>query len=304
LKISKKGLVFILILLLITSSTIGYAINNKFNELEQTINNLEQQLNTAKDQLNSANEEISLLKEEKEAQKNAYESQISSQLSYIEDLEERIERMTGQPIMPKDKTVYLSFDDGPSANTNKILDILNDYNIKGTFFVVGRDNQQSLDVYKRIVDEGHALGNHTYSHIYKNIYSDINIFMSDVYKLDNLIYETTGLETKLFRFPGGSSSQHLTGSKYKSYINRLLNEGFQYFDWNVDSGDALSSPLTSSEIIQKTIEGARKQKHAIILMHEKKTTIEALPVIIEYLKDLGYKFEKLSLDSFYVHHRE
>ena len=303
-RISKKGLIFILVLLLVTSSTIGYAINKKFEELDQKIKNLEQQLSTAKDQLVVANEQISLLKEEKDDQKAKYENQISSQLSYIEDLEDRIERMTGQPVMPKDKTVYLTFDDGPSVNTNKVLDILNDYKIKGTFFVVGRNNQQSLATYKRIVDEGHAIGNHTYSHIYKNIYSDVNIFMSDIYKLNNLIYETTGLETKLFRFPGGSSTQHLAGGKYKPYINRLLNEGFQYFDWNIDSGDALAQPLTSGEIIQRTIEGVRKQKHAVVLMHEKKTTLDALPVIIEYLRDLGYKFEKISVDSFYGHHRE
>ncbi|MFP4456598.1 MAG: polysaccharide deacetylase family protein [Clostridia bacterium] len=303
-KLSVKGLSLLIVIVLLISATAGYSMYSKFNEMEQSIYSLESQLETAKEQLYEANKELESLKQKNEEITGEYERKIASNQSYIDDLEDRLERLTGQPVMPKDKTVYLTFDDGPSFNTNKVLDILNEYNVKGSFFVVGRNDPKSLDIYKRIVEEGHALGNHTYSHIYKNIYSNVDIFMSDIYRLENLIYEATEYETRLFRFPGGSSTKHLENSKYKPFINRLLNEGYQYFDWNVDSGDALQNPLNASEIIQRTITNARKQKHAIVLMHEKETTLEALPIIIEYLKDLGYKFERLTLDSFYVHHRE
>ena len=104
------------------------------------------------------------------------------------------------------KIAYLTFDDGPSINTGKILDILKRYDIKATFFVVGRSDDNSKNLYKRIVKEGHAIGNHTYSHEYKTLYSSEENFLSDFKKLEHHIYDITGIKMDIMRFPGGSNT--------------------------------------------------------------------------------------------------
>lgn len=204
------------------------------------------------------------------------------------------------------KYAYLTFDDGPSDNTEKILSILRNYNIKATFFVTGTDK---TELYKRINEEGHSIGNHTYSHDCEYLYSNVENFKNDVDKLSNIIKETTETAPVLFRFPGGSKSKYLkeygNDNTIKALIAILEEKGYEYFDWNVSSEDATGVTVDKSIIVKNVLKGANAQKeNAVILFHDtnsKSTTVEALPEIIEGLKEQGFTFEKLTKDSFAPH---
>ena len=179
------------------------------------------------------------------------------------------------------KRVYLTFDDGPSPNTDKILDILNEYDVKATFFVVGKENY--TDQYKRIVDEGHTLAMHSYSHVYNEIYSSPDAYKQDLNKLRTYLYELTGVECDIVRFPGGSSNT-ISKVDMHTLIEYLDSEDMVYFDWNVSSGDASGVQKSANQIASNVLDNIDKYNNAVVLMHdaaEKNSTVEALPIIIE-----------------------
>lgn len=193
------------------------------------------------------------------------------------------------PVKSSGKKVYLTFDDGPSSNTDQILDILKDYDVKATFFVVGKTDERSVKAYQRIVEEGHTLAMHSYSHRYDEIYESKEAFARDLNSLQEYLYETTGVWPRIYRFPGGSSN---TVSKVdmQELIEYLTDIGITYFDWNVASGDAVSRTLPAETIVNNCLSGIEKQKESVILMHDasnKGTTIEALPWIIEAIQEQG-----------------
>ena len=193
------------------------------------------------------------------------------------------------PVKSSGKKVYLTFDDGPSSNTDQILDILKDYDVKATFFVVGKTDERSVKAYQRIVEEGHTLAMHSYSHKYDEIYESKEAFARDLNSLQEYLYETTGVWPRIYRFPGGSSN---TVSKVdmRELIEYLTDIGITYFDWNVASGDAVSRTLPAETIVNNCLSGIEKQKESVILMHDasnKETTIEALPQIIEAIQEQG-----------------
>ena len=193
------------------------------------------------------------------------------------------------PVKSNGKKVYLTFDDGPSSNTDQILDILKDYDVKATFFVVGKTDERSVKAYQRIVEEGHTLAMHSYSHRYDEIYESKEAFARDLNSLQEYLYETTGVWPRIYRFPGGSSN---TVSKVdmQELIEYLTDIGITYFDWNVASGDAVSRTLPAETIVNNCLSGIEKQKESVILMHDasnKGTTIEALPQIIEAIQEQG-----------------
>ena len=193
------------------------------------------------------------------------------------------------PVKSNGKKVYLTFDDGPSSNTDQILDILKDYDVKATFFVVGKTDERSVKAYQRIVEEGHTLAMHSYSHRYDEIYESKEAFARDLNSLQEYLYETTGVWPRIYRFPGGSSN---TVSKVdmQELIEYLTDIGITYFDWNVASGDAVSRTLPAETIVNNCLSGIEKQKESVILMHDasnKGTTIEALPRIIEAIQEQG-----------------
>ena len=193
------------------------------------------------------------------------------------------------PVKSSGKKVYLTFDDGPSSNTDQILDILKDYDVKATFFVVGKTDERSVKAYQRIVEEGHTLAMHSYSHRYDEIYESKEAFARDLNSLQEHLYETTGVWPRIYRFPGGSSN---TVSKVdmQELIEYLTDIGITYFDWNVASGDAVSRTLPAETIVNNCLSGIEKQKESVILMHDaskKGTTIEALPQIIEAIQEQG-----------------
>lgn len=181
------------------------------------------------------------------------------------------------------RKVYLTFDDGPSMYTDDILDILDRYGIRATFFVVGKTDAHSREMYQRIVEDGHTLGMHSYSHVYRDIYSSVDAFTQDLEKLSDYLYEVTGVSCRFYRFPGGSSNT-VSHVGILDLIDVLNQRDIVYFDWNVMSGDAGSTKLTVDQLTENVLNHLDEYRTAVVLMHDsgdKPESVEALPVIIE-----------------------
>ena len=187
------------------------------------------------------------------------------------------------------KKVYLTFDDGPSIYTKEILDILKRYNVKATFFVTGMNSPQYDEYYQAIIEDGHAMGIHTYSHEYGDIYESLEAFQADFHKMQDYLYKQTGQQVRLYRFPGGSANTAVSAEVRSEIFQWLEEEGIEYYDWNVSSGDAEKTVLSPETMAQNCIEGVKNCNTAIVLLHDasgKKGTIEALPLIIEGINQL------------------
>lgn len=186
------------------------------------------------------------------------------------------------------RQVYLTFDDGPSKNTDRILDILKEYDVKATFFVVGKTDASSVRAYKRIVEEGHTLGMHSYSHNYQELYGSLQSFSKDLAKLQEYLYDLTGVWSRYYRFPGGSSNT-VSATDMQILIRYLNENGICYYDWNVASGDAVSSKLSAEVITQNCMTQIEGKKECMILFHDasdKGSTVDALPMLIEQLQSM------------------
>lgn len=194
-----------------------------------------------------------------------------------------------------EKVAYLTFDDGPSRIvTPMILDILNEYNIKATFFVLGRMVDQNPDILERIYNEGHKIGNHSYSHNYSYIYENTENFLSDFKKAERSLKNALGedFETNLIRFPGGSF-----GAKKEPMKKAAREYGYTYVDWNALNGDSETVNPSKEYLNKRFKETVGNKKELIILMHDidsKINTAKTLRGNIEYLIDKGYRFELLS----------
>lgn len=203
------------------------------------------------------------------------------------------------------RKVYLTFDDGPSSNTGRILDILAEYDVKATFFVVGKEEEEYQPLYKRIVEEGHTLAMHSYSHKYNEIYQSVESYSDDLSRLQEFLYDTTGVWCRYCRFPGGSSNQ-VSRVDMHELIAYLDEQDISYFDWNVSSGDASSAYISPENIIRNSTAQLRNYKEAIILMHdasEKKSTVEALPELIETIQAMeDTKIVPITDDTEPIHH--
>ncbi|MFG6368425.1 MAG: polysaccharide deacetylase [Lachnospiraceae bacterium] len=179
------------------------------------------------------------------------------------------------------RRVYLTFDDGPSINTDRILDILAQYGVKATFFVVGKNGY--TEQYQRIVEEGHTLGMHSYSHRYSEIYASLDAYKEDLTKLHDFLYELTGEDCNIVRFPGGSSNT-ISKVDMQELIHYLNQENMVYFDWNVSSGDASGESKNADQIVNNVLNQIDKYNNVVILFHDaagKGTTVDALSEIIE-----------------------
>lgn len=203
------------------------------------------------------------------------------------------------------KVVYLTFDDGPSHNTEEILKVLERYNVKATFFVTG----VRADCYENIAKAykaGHSIGLHTYSHDYASVYSSTQAYFQDLRKISDLVERMTNEKSYLIRFPGGSSNT--ISAEYVPQImtkltQKVREEGYQYFDWNCDSTDASGNNVPVAQIVRNAT--SSDAQYVNILMHDtdaKDTTVQALPQIIEYYRGQGYVFEGLETDSYAPHH--
>lgn len=195
--------------------------------------------------------------------------------------------------------VYLTFDNGPSENTAAILDILAEYDVKATFFVTGKEDEESKELYQRIVEEGHTLGMHSYSNKYNVIYESEDAFRDDYQKIKNYLYELTGVECHYYRFPGGSSNQ-ISNVPMNSLIQYLNEEQCVYFDWNVSAGDAASAAYTAEEIVENVTEDVEKYKTSVVLLHDsenKSATVEAIGPLIEALQEMNAEILPIDEDT-------
>ena len=196
--------------------------------------------------------------------------------------------------------IWLTFDDGPSANlTPKVLDILKKENVKATFFVINY-SESNEHLIKRIVAEGHTIGIHGYSHEYSKIYKSKETFMNNIYTLQDKIYKSTGVKSMYIRFPGGSSNT--VSRKYCKGImteltKEVLSKGFKYFDWNISSGDA-GGAKNAKAVYKNVTKNLSKKRGNLVLCHDiHQKTLEALPDIIKYAKKEGYTFARIDDDT-------
>lgn len=205
----------------------------------------------------------------------------------------------------KGKVVYLTFDDGPGPYTKQFLDILDKYDVKVTFFVTHQFPKYTYLI-KEEAKRGHAIAVHSYTHKW-NIYKSVDAYLSDFNKMNKVIKEQTGKETKLFRFPGGSSNT-VSRKQSKGIMTKLSDvmqsKGYVYFDWNVSSGDAAGGSVSSTKIYNNVVNGVHKRNYSIVLCHDIKTsTLKALPSILETLTNEGYEFRVLTESSPTVHQK-
>lgn len=243
-----------------------------------TLRELEQRL----EELDSRYQEIQTLLQQMGEQETApaQTSRIQEDTPAVEASEPIIPESTGQETIHK---VYLTFDDGPSIYTNEILDILDSYHVKATFFVVGKEGDSAEEALRRIVEEGHTLGMHSYSHKYKELYESMDSFTEDFAQIRNYIYQATGVESVCYRFPGGSSNT-VSEIDMHEFIDYLDSQGVEYYDWNVSSGDGGSMKLSTDTLLENCTKDIDNRDTSIVLLHdsaEKPTTVEALPDIIE-----------------------
>ena len=294
----------------------GAAASNQ--SLSSQNGELNQQLTDANSKVEHYEEELGIPGGEPDTE-NMDSSQLASTLqqrldrlnSKTKDLRSQINALQPPSSVPTGtaddgkKVAYLTFDDGPSANTPKILDILKQYNAKATFFVIG---SSKMDLVKRIHEEGHAVGLHSDSHDYAKIYQSVDAYFADLQAISDKVEAQIGTAPKIIRFPGGSSNT-VSATYCKGIMSQLVKEvearGYVYFDWNVSSGDADGNKIPAATLVNNIKRNCNTTKRVCILMHDapiKSTTVDALPEIIEHLQSQGYSLEALTPDVKPFHH--
>lgn len=196
------------------------------------------------------------------------------------------------------KVCYITFDDGPSARTDELLEILEDEGVKATFFVVPDESRECAERLRAIVEAGHTVGVHSYTHVYADIYESIDTYLEDFYKAFSIIRDATGIAPEVWRFPGGSINGY-NGGFYQEAIAELGRRGFVYYDWNASGEDAVSQTTTAEEIVQSALDTGLSRNRAFLLLHDtdsKKETVRALRGIIRGYRDAGFTFEPLTAD--------
>lgn len=270
-----RRIVFTVCLLIILILCIyGYLNHKRVQTLGGKIDRLEEQLKQSRSDRKNLQKELDDL--EKELQEKQKELE-KNQAAVYDD--------------PEKPNVYLTFDDGPSANTDTILDILADNNVRATFFCIAQKGEANEKRYQRIVSEGHTLGMHSYSHVYKTVYADMESFQKDVTGISDYLYQITGVRPKFYRFPGGSSNTVST-VPMKECIRYLNQSGLTYFDWNAQNDDATGKSYTASQLVEHAMSSVKAAgNNVVLLMHDEQTktaTAQSLPKLIRQLKNAGY----------------
>lgn len=218
---------------------------------------------------------------------NSAERQALGSEEYQEKLAEGMAQ--GIDLFFHPKTMYLTFDDGPSEdNTTAILDILKERNIKATFFVVGENVKKHPDVARRIVEEGHTIGIHCYNHDYKELYKSVDSYLEDFQKACDAVYEVTGVEVKLFRFPGGSVNAY-NKTVYEQIIEKMTEKGYIYYDWNASLEDAVKNS-TPEGLVQNALNSTLGRKKVVMLAHDiQYNTTQCLEEILDSFPEYEMK---------------
>ncbi len=205
-------------------------------------------------------------------------------------------------VEPGGKVIYLTFDDGPSQHTERLLAVLDKYNAKATFFVV---KTNYLHLLPKIAEGGHSIGVHSVTHRYSQIYASKEAYFKDLYQMQDIIYDYTGIRTTLIRFPGGSSNT-VSANYCKGIMTELVksvkDQGFQYFDWSVTSGDA-GGTTSTEKVYQNVINGCKNKRRPVVLQHDiKGFSVDAVEKIIIWGLQNGYTFQALTPESPNCHH--
>ena len=197
------------------------------------------------------------------------------------------------------KVAYLTFDDGPYLLTNKFLDVLEEYDVQATFFILKKTDPDYDPIYQRYKTNCHTIGNHTASHkISKGIYRSEEVFVEDILTNRKFIEDKLGVTTNVMRFPGGSFQATYMGLDKSSLVSKLVNIGYGYVDWNSATGDGSSIGLSPDQYLHNVIDNINGRKVLVILMHDYSSNTQAcLGDLIEYLRDDGYTFLPLWYDS-------
>lgn len=270
----KRLIVIMLVMVFVIPVTISIVLAVQLHGLGKQVNELQAEIASMQIQL----------EEQKVGAADSQElteEEVSADVQTLENQNVWSESSGTTPADSGIHKVYLTFDDGPSANTDQILDILDEYGVKATFFVVGKEGYN--DQYRRIVEEGHTLGMHSYSHVYRDIYESVEAYGQDLEKLHTYLYELTGVDSRIVRLPGGSSNT-VSKDKIQDIIAYLGQQGMTYYDWNVSSGDAASGYVSAQQIADNVLNHVSEHHTSIVLMHDasgKNTTVEALPIILE-----------------------
>lgn len=304
-----KNLILLTVIILITVPTVlavrwGIQLHRQQHECERLSMEMEQQRLSYQEELDQMAEletaaEVALNEMiQKQAEEEA-KALTPEKIAYQQMYPDFYAPQELNAVKNEENVIYLTFDDGPSNRTPEILDILREKNVKATFFVVGQSDEDRLQWMKQIVDEGHTIGMHTYTHQYKKIYASVEAYLEDMYAIFTQIRETTGVTPTVFRFAGGSINNHNHGV-YREIIAEMLRRGFVPHDWNVASADASSTPISSAQVLYNVVSGAQRVKRGVVLMHDseyKYTTVEALPSMIDQLQEMGFKLDSLHEDT-------
>lgn len=196
-----------------------------------------------------------------------------------------------------ENTIYLTFDDGPSERTDEILKVLAEKNVKATFFVTGKSDPKDLERMKRIVEEGHTIGMHSYTHDYAAVYASVEGFLDEFYRNFSQIREATGIAPTAFRCPGGSINGY-DGGFYQEMLSEMIRRGFVPYDWNISSEDAVTAHVKQpSDLAANVVRGAEGKVRGFVLFHDserKTTTPQALASVIDQLRDMGFEFAPIT----------
>ena len=297
----KKNLLPLLLIVLAAALAAGCAMLwHERTQLQNELASQRQQLLEARLETEQQSQKLARLQEDYDAllkQEQQSPLQPNGDIPYQSMFPElMLEPLKGYT---QEDKVYLTFDDGPSERTAEILDFLAKKEIKATFFVVGSNlkTERGKEILRRIADEGHTIGIHTESHQYRTIYASVEAYLKDFETAYNRVHEITGVKAEIFRFPGGSVNSY-NGAVYQEIIAEMTRRGFSYYDWNVSSADATGN-VTAAAIEKNCLSGVRAHKRSIVLMHDstpKKTTVQALPAIVDTLLEEGYAFAPLSRD--------
>lgn len=285
----KRIIIFLLLFMIILPTVLSVYLFFKVGDLSEKIDSLmaeKPQAVTA----SAVSEEPEKAKETKADAKSDSKKEKETDVSESEEV----------------KKVYLTFEDSPSTQTEKILKILKKLGVKATFFVNGKTDDYSIDMYKQIVEDGHTLGMHSYSHVFDEIYASKKAFEADLDKLYDYLYEVTGVKSEFYRFPGGSGVQG-TKAKMKDLIGVLNKKDIAYLDWNVLSPDIKDASIPQKKMIKELKKEIEKYDVSVVAFYDSKTqpmTIKALPTIIKYLQKRGYELLPVDENTAPIRHNQ
>lgn len=303
-KINKSFIIILCILILLSFITIGLIIfiSNKYQKNTLINQNLSNTLTELKANYQETITNHELLTNKLDTIENITTNTKTLKeevFSLASQLEQKIQKNES-----KYKIAYLTFDDGPYYLTHKYLEVLKKYKVKGTFFTIGLDKEKCYDnrnkdcsgIYKQIVEDGHTIANHTYSHlIFKGLYTSSTSFINQVKKQQNLIEKKTGVITNIVRFPGGSGTANAYGVKNEA-IKKLRKLGYGWVDWSAMDGDG--GKVGSKKQALATFKKSINEDIEVVLLHDySQISLAILPEIITYLQNKNYIFLPLFYDS-------